>query len=78
LNTLTTGNNISMNAFDIFMVIAVGSMTGAGIGLVIGFVAKKQGNATSMMTRDEKILNFALVMICSGVCSAGLALTFLV
>jgi hypothetical protein len=67
-----------MNAFDILMVIAVGAMTGTGIGLVIGCVAKKQGSAGSKMTRDEKILNFALITVCSGICSAGLALTFLV
>ena len=68
---------MNMNAFDIVMVIAVGSMTGTGIGLIIGFVAKKQGNFTSIMTRKDCILNFALISGCLCVSIVGLGWIFL-
>ncbi len=63
---------MNVNAFDILMVIAVGSLAGTGIGLVIGFVAKKQGNATSIMTVRESVLNFAMIVGCSTIGIIGL------
>jgi hypothetical protein len=68
---------MNVNAFDIFMVIAVGSLAGTGIGLVIGFVAKKQGNATSIMTARDSILNFAMIVGCSSIGIVGLGWIFL-
>jgi hypothetical protein len=54
-----------MNAFDILMVIALGSLSGTGIALTLGFVAKKQGSATVTLTRSDVILNVSIVFICS-------------
>jgi membrane protein YqaA with SNARE-associated domain len=64
-----------MNAdwFVILMVIALGSMTGAAIGLGIGFALGKQKSEWSAMTKNEKLINIALVTLCSVICSAGLA-----
>lgn len=68
---------MNMNAFDILMVIAVGSMTGTGIGLIFGFLAKKQGNILTGMTRKEYILNGALIGGCSFVSCIVLGRVFL-
>jgi hypothetical protein len=71
------GTTMSLNTFDILMVIAVGSMTGAGIGLIIGYIAKKQGTVTSIMTRNDMILNCALIAGCSCMSIVGLSWIFL-
>ncbi len=38
------------NLFEILMMVALGALAGTGIGLLIGFVAKKQKNEWSAMT----------------------------
>jgi hypothetical protein len=67
-----------MNAFDILMVISIGSLIGTGIGLAIGAAAKKQGSAASGMTCSDITLNSILVAVCSCISIAGLASAFLV
>jgi hypothetical protein len=62
-----------MNAFDIFMVLALGSLAGTGIGLTIGSLVKKRGTRTSIILRHEIFMNLALVVVCSGICVACLA-----
>jgi len=62
-----------MNAFDILMVLALGSLAGTGIGLIIGSIAKKRGNFTPMTTRDEITLNLTPVIVCSCISIACLA-----
>ena len=64
---------MSVNAFDILMIIALGSLTGTGIGLTIGFIAQQQKNAWSAMTRREKSINITLVIVCSVICIGGFA-----
>jgi hypothetical protein len=59
-----------MNAFDILMVLALGSLAGTGIGLVIGYLAKKWGKCTPIISRN---LEPALVIVCSCICIACLA-----
>jgi len=66
-----------MNAFDILMVIAIGSLIGTGIGLTIGSAAKKWGS-TATGTCNDITLNSALVAVCSCISIAGLASAFLV
>ena len=66
-----------MNAFDILMVISIGSLLGTGIGLTIGSAAKKQGSAASGMTCSDITLNSVLVAVCSCISIAGLASVFL-
>jgi len=62
-----------MAAFDILMVIALGTLAGTGIGLTIGFLAGRQGPEWHLMTASEKQINIALVLIFSVLCVAGLA-----
>ncbi|MFA5347180.1 MAG: hypothetical protein WC294_03515 [Methanoregula sp.] len=65
-----------MNAFDILMVIAVGSLIGTGIGLTIGSIVKKRGS-TAGGTWSDITLNSTLAAVCSCISIAGLASVFL-
>lgn len=54
------------DTFEILMMVAFGTLVGTGIGLVIGYVAKKQKREWSAMTRKEHTINIALVfMFCA-------------
>lgn len=61
-----------MNTFDILMIIALGTLAGTVIGLSVGYAAKHQKPRWSLMTRQEKAINLALVLFFSAVCIAGL------
>ena len=52
-----------MNAFDILMVLALGSLAGAGAGLVIGSVLEKHKTHPSMTASYE--ITLTLVVVCS-------------
>jgi hypothetical protein len=58
--------------FEILMMVAFGILAGTGIGLVIGFVAKKQKSEWSAMTREEHTINVILVIVFCTICTAGL------
>jgi membrane protein YqaA with SNARE-associated domain len=58
--------------FAIQMVVTLGSLSGSGIGLIIGFALGKQKSRWSAMTRHEKLINIACVTLCSVICSAML------
>jgi NhaP-type Na+/H+ or K+/H+ antiporter len=60
-------------AFDVLMVVALGMLAGALLGLGIGFLARRQQPLWAEMSRREKLINIALVLFCSFVCTAGLA-----
>ncbi len=62
-----------MNAFDILMVLSLGSLAGTGIGLTIGFLIKTRRNYTELPFRKEITLNLVLVLICSAVSIGCLA-----
>jgi hypothetical protein len=62
-----------MNAFDILMVFALGSLAGTGIGLTIGFLAKKRRSSMFLKISNEITLNLALVLVCSAISIGGLA-----
>lgn len=62
-----------MGAFDILMVISLGTLAGTLIGLTIGFLARRQKPVWGEMDRREKTINIALVILFSVACSAGLA-----
>jgi NADH:ubiquinone oxidoreductase subunit 5 (subunit L)/multisubunit Na+/H+ antiporter MnhA subunit len=66
------------NAFDVLMVIALGTLAGTGIGLLVGFFTKKQKSEWSAMTRKEKTVTIALVFVFCVICIAGLAYYFLI
>jgi CDP-diglyceride synthetase len=69
---------MSANLFDILMVIALGSLTGTGIGLIIGFFAGIQKREWSAMNRNQKTLQVALVILFCLICIAVLGYYFLI
>lgn len=69
---------MSNSLFSIAMVILVGLMSGVIVGLLIGFLAKKQRPLWSDMTGAEKRTNILLVGVCSAIFIAGLAWGFLI
>ena len=60
------------DTFEILMMVAFGTLAGTGIGLVIGFLAKKQKSEWSAMSRKEHTINIVLVIMFCVVCIAGL------
>jgi NADH:ubiquinone oxidoreductase subunit 5 (subunit L)/multisubunit Na+/H+ antiporter MnhA subunit len=64
---------MSGNVFDILMVIALGALAGTGMGLLMGFFAKKQKGEWSAMTREDQNFTIALVIVFCVICIAGLA-----
>jgi len=68
---------MSNSVFAIAMVILIGLMSGVIIGLLIGFLGKKQRPLWSDMTGAEKGINVALMGICSAIFIAALAWTYL-
>jgi NhaP-type Na+/H+ or K+/H+ antiporter len=71
---LTNANPV---LFAVAMVILIGLMAGVSIGLVIGFLLKRQKPAWADMTRTDKAINIALVIVCSAIVIAFLAFRFL-
>ncbi|MFA4877823.1 MAG: hypothetical protein WC586_10440 [Methanoregula sp.] len=59
--------------FEILMVIALGTLGGTCFGLLIGYCARLQKPDWFQMTRRERALNCALVLVCSAACIAELA-----
>jgi hypothetical protein len=64
---------MGMNAFDILMVIALGSLTGTGSGLIIGFIVKKRRTITSLTNPHGIVPDLALVVVSSCLSIAGFA-----
>ena len=69
---------MNANVFDILMLIALGALSGTGIGLLIGFFLKKQKNDWSAMTRKDQTIAITLVIIFCVICIAGLANNYMV
>ena len=63
---------MSADVFEILMVVALGALAGTGIGLLVGFAAKKQKREWSAMTRKEHTLTIVLLIIFCSICTAGL------
>lgn len=66
------GTHMDLKIFDIFMVVALGSLAGTLMGIFIGYAAKKQKNAWSGMSRKDQTANGALIFFFSVLCCAGL------
>lgn len=65
------------DTLSVGMVIAIGGMAGAAIGLCIGYLLGWQKPLWGDMTRREKLANFLLVAACAIICMALLAWRFL-
>lgn len=59
---------MNLNAFDILMVVTLGSLAGTGIGILIAYAAKKQRSEWSAMSRKEQTINIALVIALCAIC----------
>jgi len=66
------GTHMDLNIFDIFMVVALGSLAGTLMGIFIGYAAKKQKNEWSCMSWKDQKTNGALIFFFSVLCCAGL------
>lgn len=61
------------DAFSILMVIALGSLAGTGMGLILGYLAEMQKRESSASARNNKIITVIWVIVCSILCIAVLA-----
>ena len=73
MGNVDEGYAMITDLFAILMVISLGAMAGTAIGLFVGFALKKQKSEWSAMTSSEKSINISLMVVCSVVCTAGLA-----
>jgi hypothetical protein len=62
-----------MAAFDILMVTALGTLSGTILGLVIGFLARRQEAPWPLMPQKDRQINIGLVLLFSAICTAGFA-----
>ncbi|MCX6687719.1 MAG: hypothetical protein NT112_04965 [Methanoregula sp.] len=69
---------MNVSTISVLMVISLGAMSGTAIGLVIGYALKKHKSEWSAMTRHEKMVTTGLIIVCSGICCAGLGWYFFV
>jgi hypothetical protein len=68
---------MSNSVFAVTLVILIGLMSGVVVGLLIGFLWKKQKPFWSDMTGAEKGINIVLVGVCSAIFIVGLVWRFL-
>jgi len=69
---------MNVNTFEILMMVALGTLVGTGIGLLIGFVAKKQKNEWSAMTRNEHTITIVLVIVFCAICTVILGYNYII
>jgi hypothetical protein len=58
--------------FDILMVVALGSLAGAGSGIITGYITHNQKNGWSEMSSGEQTINILLVIFFSAIFCGGL------
>jgi hypothetical protein len=56
-----------MDTFAILNTLALGTLAGTITGLAIGFVGKRHGSSWTLMSRRDKAVSVALVLIFSAV-----------
>jgi ABC-type antimicrobial peptide transport system permease subunit len=69
---------MSANVFEILMIVTLGALAGTGIGLLIGFIAKKQKYEWSAMTRKEHSITIILVIVFCAIFIAGFGYYYLI
>jgi ABC-type phosphate/phosphonate transport system permease subunit len=62
-----------MALLDILIVIALGTLSGTILGLAIGFLARRQEVPWPLMSPTDKKVNIGLIVLFSGICTAGFA-----
>jgi len=70
LNARETELVKSMDAFEILMVIALGSLAGTGIGIILGWLVNTQKREGSVSIRNDKNITIGLIVVCSFLCIA--------
>ena len=58
---------------DFLMVLSLGLLAGTGAGLLVGFLAGKQGRDFALMQNRDRVTTLLLILICSSTVSAVLA-----
>jgi len=58
--------------FAILMVLALGTLAGTALGLVLGYLSGTRKSAWSLMTRRQQAVSLLLVLVCSAICIAVL------
>jgi len=64
---------MTMDLLTGLIIITLGAFGGTVLGLFIGYLVKMQKRDWKAMSRNEKLVNAALVIGCSALCIAGLA-----
>jgi hypothetical protein len=59
--------------FEILMILSLGILAGCAVGLLIGFVARKQKREWAAMEKKDKITTILLIFLCSSAFIAALA-----
>ena len=59
---------VSMDVFEILMAIALGSLAGTGIGILLGWLVNTQRKKESVSIRNDKIITIGLIIVCSFLC----------
>jgi len=57
-----------MDVFEILMAIALGSLAGTGIGILLGWLVNTQRKKESVSIRNDKIITIGLIIVCSFLC----------
>jgi ABC-type dipeptide/oligopeptide/nickel transport system permease subunit len=65
---------MTADLLTVLIIITLGAFSGTVLGLFIGYLGKTQKRDWSAMSRRAKLINAALVLGCSVLCIAGLAL----
>jgi hypothetical protein len=58
---------------DFLMIVSLSVLGGTGLGLLIGFIAKKQKRDWTAMQKQEKRTTFLLIAVCSVTIASVLA-----
>jgi hypothetical protein len=69
---------MSAGIFDILMVVALGSLAGAGTAIITGYVTKNQKNEWCAMSSREQTMHIALVIFFCAIWCGGLGYYFLI
>ncbi len=65
---------MTADLLTVLIIVTLGAFFGTVLGLFIGYLAKTQQREWSAISRRERLINAALVLGCSALCIAGLAL----